>query len=96
MRRQLLKDSAVYIGGSVIVQILGFTGLIFLMQFLPVSEYGKYIYIIEFISIFAFFSDAVLASFLPLCQASLKLSSQKVFFFFEFGFMETLSPLDKI
>jgi O-antigen/teichoic acid export membrane protein len=27
------------------------------MQFLPVSEYGKYIYIIEFISIFAFFSD---------------------------------------
>ena len=57
MRRQLLKDSAVYIGGSVIVQILGFTGLIFLMQFLPVSEYGKYIYIIEFISIFAFFSD---------------------------------------
>jgi O-antigen/teichoic acid export membrane protein len=44
-------------GGSVIVQILGFTGLIFLMQFLPVSEYGKYIYIIEFISIFAFFSD---------------------------------------
>jgi len=57
MRKQLLKDSAVYIGGSVIVQILGFTGLIFLMQFLPVSEYGKYIYIIEFISIFAFFSD---------------------------------------
>jgi O-antigen/teichoic acid export membrane protein len=57
MRRQLLKDSAVYMGGSVIVQILGFTGLIFLMQFLPVSEYGKYIYIIEFISIFAFFSD---------------------------------------
>jgi O-antigen/teichoic acid export membrane protein len=44
-------------GGSVIVQILGFIGLIFLMQFLPVSEYGKYIYIIEFISIFAFFSD---------------------------------------
>jgi O-antigen/teichoic acid export membrane protein len=36
---------------------LGFIGLIFLMQFLPVSEYGKYIYIIEFISIFAFFSD---------------------------------------
>lgn len=57
MRKQLLKDSAVYMGGSVIVQILGFTGLIFLMQFLPVSEYGKYIYIIEFISIFAFFSD---------------------------------------
>jgi O-antigen/teichoic acid export membrane protein len=57
MRKQLLKDSAVYIGGSVIVQILGFIGLIFLMQFLPVSEYGKYIYIIEFISIFAFFSD---------------------------------------
>ena len=57
MRKQLLKDSAVYMGGSVIVQILGFIGLIFLMQFLPVSEYGKYIYIIEFISIFAFFSD---------------------------------------
>ena len=57
MRKQLLKDSAVYIGGSIIVQILGFAGLILLMQFLPVSEYGKYIYIIEFISIFAFFSD---------------------------------------
>jgi len=57
MRKQLLKDSAVYIGGSIIVQILGFIGLIFLMQFLPVAEYGKYIYIIEFISIFAFFSD---------------------------------------
>ncbi len=57
MRKQLLKDSAVYIGGSIIVQILGFIGLIFLMQFLPVSEYGKYIYIIEFIMIFAFFSD---------------------------------------
>lgn len=27
------------------------------MRFLPVSEYGKYTYIIEFISIFAFFSD---------------------------------------
>ena len=57
MHKQLLKDSAVYIGGSIIVQILGFIGLIFLMQFLPVSEYGKYIYIIEFIMIFAFFSD---------------------------------------
>jgi O-antigen/teichoic acid export membrane protein len=57
MRKQLLKDSAVYIGGSIIAQILGFTGLILLMQFLPVAEYGKYIYIIEFISIFAFFSD---------------------------------------
>jgi len=57
MRKQLLKDSAVYIGGSIIVQILGFIGLIYLMRYLPVSEYGKYIYIIEFISIFAFFSD---------------------------------------
>ena len=57
MRKQLLKDSAVYIGGSIIVQILGFIGLIFLMRYLPVTEYGKYIYIIEFISIFAFFSD---------------------------------------
>ena len=27
------------------------------MRFLPVAEYGKYTYIIEFISIFAFFSD---------------------------------------
>ncbi|HEY0668259.1 MAG TPA: oligosaccharide flippase family protein, partial [Sphingobacteriaceae bacterium] len=57
MRKQLLKDSAVYLGGSVIVQLLGFTGLVLLMQFLPVPVYGKYIYIIEFISIFAFFSD---------------------------------------
>ena len=57
MRKQLLKDSAVYIGGSIIVQILGFIGLIFLMRYLPVTEYGKYTYIIEFISIFAFFSD---------------------------------------
>ena len=57
MRKQLLKDSAVYIGGSIIVQILGFVGLILLMRYLPVAEYGKYIYIIEFISIFAFFSD---------------------------------------
>lgn len=57
MRKQLLKDSAVYIGGSIIVQILGFIGLILLMQFLPVSDYGKYVYVIEFISIFAFFSD---------------------------------------
>ncbi len=57
MRKQLLKDSATYLGGSIIVQILGFIGMIFLMRFLPVSEYGKYTYIIEFISIFAFFSD---------------------------------------
>ncbi|MFA6947264.1 MAG: oligosaccharide flippase family protein, partial [Pedobacter sp.] len=57
MRKQLLKDSAIYLSGSIIVQILGFIGLIFLMRFLPVEEYGKYTYIIEFISIFAFFSD---------------------------------------
>lgn len=57
MRKQLLKDSAIYLSGSIIVQVLGFTGLILLMRFLPVSEYGKYTYIIEFISIFAFFSD---------------------------------------
>ncbi len=57
MRKQLLKDSAIYLGGSIIVQILGFIGLICLMRFLPVEEYGKYTYIIEFISIFAFFSD---------------------------------------
>ena len=57
MKKQLLKDSAVYISGSIIVQLLGFIGLVLLMRFLPVSEYGKYIYIIEFISIFAFFSD---------------------------------------
>jgi len=57
MRKQLLKDSATYLGGSIIVQILSFIGMIFLMRFLPVSEYGKYTYIIEFISIFAFFSD---------------------------------------
>lgn len=57
MRKQLLKDSAVYLGGSIIVQLLGFVGLVLLMQFLPVPVYGKYIYIIEFISIFAFFSD---------------------------------------
>jgi O-antigen/teichoic acid export membrane protein len=57
MRKQILKNSAVYVSGSIIVQVLGFIGLIFLMQFLPVSDYGKYIYIIEFISIFAFFSD---------------------------------------
>jgi len=43
--------------GSIIVQILGFIGLVSLMRFLPVAEYGKYTYIIEFISIFAFFSD---------------------------------------
>jgi O-antigen/teichoic acid export membrane protein len=57
MRKQLLKDSAIYLSGSIIVQLLGFIGMIFLMRFLPVSEYGKYTYIIEFISIFAFFSD---------------------------------------
>lgn len=57
MRKQLLKDSAVYLAGSVIVQAMGFTGLILLMNYLPVAEYGKYIYIIEFISIFAFFAD---------------------------------------
>lgn len=57
MRRQLLKDSAIYLSGSIIVQLLGFIGMILLMRFLPVSEYGKYTYIIEFISIFAFFSD---------------------------------------
>ena len=57
MRRQLLKDSAIYLSGSIIVQLLGFIGMIFLMRFLPVSDYGKYTYIIEFISIFAFFSD---------------------------------------
>jgi O-antigen/teichoic acid export membrane protein len=57
MRRQLLKDSAVYLSGSLIVQVMGFIGLVLLMRFLPVSEYGKYIYIVEFISIFAFFSD---------------------------------------
>ncbi len=39
------------------MQILGFIGLIYLMRFLPVASYGKYTYIIEFISIFAFFSD---------------------------------------
>lgn len=57
MRKQLLKDSAVYLSGSLIVQVMGFIGLVLLMRFLPVSEYGKYIYIVEFISIFAFFSD---------------------------------------
>ena len=57
MRKQLLKDSAVYLIGSIIVQAMGFTGLILLMNYLPVNEYGKYIYIIEFISIFAFFAD---------------------------------------
>lgn len=57
MRKQLLRDSAVYISGSIIVQVLGFIGLVYLMRFLPVSDYGKYIYVIEFISIFAFFSD---------------------------------------
>lgn len=57
MRRRLLKDSAVYISGSIIVQLMGFLGLVLLMKFLPVETYGKYTYIIEFISIFAFFSD---------------------------------------
>lgn len=57
MRKQLLNDSAVYLSGSIIVQVLGFIGMIFLMRFLPIEEYGKYTYIIEFISIFAFFSD---------------------------------------
>ena len=57
MRKQLLKDSAIYMSGSIIVQILGFIGLVSLMRFLPIAEYGKYTYIIEFISIFAFFSD---------------------------------------
>lgn len=57
MQKQLLKDSAVYVGGSIIVQALGFVGLVLLMQFLPVAEYGKYIYIIEFITIFGFFAD---------------------------------------
>lgn len=57
MRKQLLKDSAIYLSGSIIVQVLGFVGLISLMRFLPVEDYGKYTYIIEFISIFAFFSD---------------------------------------
>lgn len=57
MRKQLLKDSATYLAGSVIVQAMGFSGLILLMNYLPVNEYGKYMYIIEFISIFAFFAD---------------------------------------
>ena len=57
MQKELLKNSAVYVAGSMIVQVLGFIGLVFLMQYLPIPEYGKYIYIIEFISIFAFFSD---------------------------------------
>lgn len=57
MQRQLLRDSATYISGSIIMQVLGFTGLLLLMNYLPVAEYGKYIYIIEFISIFAFFAD---------------------------------------
>ena len=57
MRKQLLKDSAVYLSGSVIVQAFGFVGLVLLMKYLPVAEYGKYIYIIEFITIFGFFAD---------------------------------------
>lgn len=57
MRKQLLRDSFIYLSGSMIVQMLGFIGLICLMHYLPVEEYGKYTYIIEYISIFAFFSD---------------------------------------
>lgn len=57
MQKQLLKDSAVYISGSIIVQAFGFVGLVLLMKFLPVAVYGKYIYIIEFITIFGFFAD---------------------------------------
>lgn len=57
MQKELLKNSAVYVAGSMIVQVLGFIGLVFLMRYLPIPEYGKYIYIIEFISIFAFFAD---------------------------------------
>lgn len=57
MRRQLLTDSAIYLAGSIIVQAMGFAGLILLMNYLPVDEYGKYTYILEFILIFAFFSD---------------------------------------
>ena len=71
MRKQLLRDSAVYISGSIIVQILGFIGLVYLMRFLPVAEYGKYTYIIEFVSIFAFFSDG------GFTQHIVKESSQK-------------------
>jgi O-antigen/teichoic acid export membrane protein len=71
MRKQLLKDSAVYMSGSMIVQILGFIGLVSLMRFLPVAEYGKYTYIIEFISIFAFFSDGGFTQYI------IKESSQK-------------------
>ena len=57
MRKQLLKDSAVYLSGSIIVQAFGFVGMVLLMKYLPVAEYGKYIYIIEFITIFGFFAD---------------------------------------
>lgn len=57
MQKELLKNSAVYVAGSMIVQVLGLIGLVFLMKYLPIPQYGKYIYIIEFISIFAFFSD---------------------------------------
>lgn len=57
MQKQLLKDSAVYLSGSIVVQVMGFAGLVWLMNYLPVAEYGKYIYIVEFISIFAFFAD---------------------------------------
>ena len=41
MRRQLLRDSTVYLGGSMIVQLMGFIGLILLMQFLPIPVYGN-------------------------------------------------------
>ncbi len=64
MRKQLLKDSAVYMSGSVIVQAMGFAGLVLLMRYLPVDQYGKYIYIIEFISIFAFFADGGFTQFI--------------------------------
>jgi O-antigen/teichoic acid export membrane protein len=57
MRKQLLNDSFVYLSGSVIVQSLGFLGMILLMKYLPIAQYGQYTYVIEFISIFAFFSD---------------------------------------
>lgn len=57
MRRQLLTDSAIYLAGSIIVQTMGFAGMILLMNYLPVSEFGKYTYILEFILIFAFFAD---------------------------------------
>ncbi len=64
MKKALLKDSAVYLSGSIIVQALSFIGLILLMQHLPVAEYGKYTYVIEFIAIFAFFSDGGLTQYI--------------------------------